>query len=63
MTPSNGEAELGRGSHPTDLHEAAKAAWEDAKSKQVPAGTYRVEFHVTAENPITGYVAILKQHG
>ena len=57
---SNGK-ELGTGRHATDLHEATKAAWEDAKSKNsgLGRGVYECKIAIEASNPIHSYIVTI----
>jgi len=51
----------GEGTGP-DIHEATKAAWENAKGKGNQPGTYEIKkIAVTTENPIREYKVTIKK--
>ncbi|HKN63402.1 MAG TPA: hypothetical protein VJV76_03620 [Gaiellaceae bacterium] len=42
-----------------NLGSALEHAWDNAKAEGAPAGTYKVEIAIEAENPIRGYIVKL----
>jgi hypothetical protein len=60
---SNGAGHLGTGRHKDDIHEATKAAWEDAKKNNpgLQPGVYECKISIDAENPIRSYVVTISQ--
>jgi len=67
MNPGQGGPWKGKGESKgpdKSLEKALAAAWEDAKSKGAPAGTYVVDsIKIDTENPIRGYIVTITDGG
>lgn len=46
-----------------NLGSAFEHAWENAREQGAPAGQYKVEIAIEAENPIRGYIVKLTPDG